>query len=186
MIQSRSVAVTWVRPAPAWAQWPAPQAYTVYSTSGGAPGIGPGPGNQPNGVYQVITRFTAPVSGVYTWTLAADDGAAAWLDGQLLGTATFASGRQGGTVSVSQGSHWLWVTVTNNSLGSPAIVGYGTGSPNPTGVAVTLTDPSGQTVVSTASAQGWHYSGYLTNVAAGTVLTAVAGPPGTGSGFIPV
>lgn len=154
------VAVTPASPVlPAFLDESAPTAYNGL--------IGPGPGNQPNGSYTLSTQFSVPASGSYTFEIAADDCAVVILDGKVLGAVDYNhSFGQNRLVkfsrSLSVGTHALVIIMYNNNMGNRTSVPYRSGTDNPTGLRLLVLAPNGTTVVTTASAAGWHYSGYVT------------------------
>lgn len=160
--------------APSFLSQPAPAQYNYLDTNNSfaTAAIGPGSGNQPNGTYTVSAQFTAPVTGTYALEVGADDCAVLVMDGATLGAVdinhsfNLSSHFVTGTIDLSAGTHTLVAQVYNNDLGTRTAVPYGSGTPNPTGFAMTLTAPSGQTVLTTSSAAGWHYSGYVTAASA--------------------
>jgi|GEM_PF-4953643 len=165
-----------------WASWPAPLAYNGL--------IGPGPGLQPNGVYQVATAITIPAGGggVYNYSIRADDAAQFAVDGVPLGVVTFRDSWRNpvaGQISLSPGAHLILLTVVNNGRGTDQIVPYNSGLKTPTGVRFVLTSATGRVLVTTDSAAGWHYSGYWPQVTHGRLATlrldlqGLAGPSGT-------
>lgn len=127
--------------------------------------VGPGPGNQPNGVYLLRTRFTAPRSGTYTLVWSADDGAQLALDGHAVGQVTLAQAQAAGglvrqSLTVSAGTHTLTAWVVNNGLQTLSMRPNTGGSGgqallNPTGLQLALQAPNGPVVVTSASAAGW-------------------------------
>lgn len=136
--------------------WPAPPA-----PSGGA--LGPGPGNQPNGVYTLATTFNLASSGAVTLAAMADDWARLYLDGHDIGSVSLnmnAGKPVSRTLTLAAGTHTLLARITNNGLGVPAEVAYNSGSANPTAFTCTLTDSSGKTLLTTSAASGWHYADY--------------------------
>lgn len=153
---------------PAFTNEPAPQEYhqTEGPNSGYVSLIGPGPGNQPNGQYTLSTQFTAPTAGTYTLQVAADDCATLILDGTAIGTVDYLTSFNANTLvtgpmTLTAGTHTLVVEMSNNALGTNVNVPYGSGTPNATGLYLTIRSATGQTLVTTRHSQGWHYSGYL-------------------------
>lgn len=151
--------------APAFLSWSKATAYTEESI----PIVGPGPGNQPNGSYQIAARFTAPTSGRYQLSLWADDWATVAIDGSTIGSTSMAW--RTGIVSLSAGVHQLVATVTNNDLGDLRLVPYQSGTANPTGFGCKLISPSGGTILTTTTASGWYYSGYTRSLQVSTIHT---------------
>lgn len=147
----------------------------VYGTVDGLMAIGPSanPTTDPNGVYQLVTQFTAPVAGAYTLLIAPDDAVQVSIDGQVLGVVTGSEGAKTFSPILGSGPHVLKLTVSNNGMGGALLVPYQAGSPNPSGVAVQLVAPNGTTLITPGVATGWYYSGYLASlqVATNTPLT---------------
>ena len=152
---------------PSFLSWSAPQSY---SESGFAV-IGPGPGNQPNGAYQLAIEFTIPSTRQYVLSVVADDLAILTLDGVTVGYVTGQTSFQANpstsrsaTISLAQGTHQLVVTMWNNYMGIAMKVPYQSGNANPTGLYLQLQSAAGPVIVTTASATGWHYSGYAADL----------------------
>lgn len=120
--------------------------------------VGPGPGNQPNGIWFVRRTFPVLQSGTYTIQVSVDDACACYLNGLELGVVTFGIPKtfQAVIETYRSGFAALFAAeVVNNDMGTAEIVPNGSGSPNPTEISVTITDPSGQTVLSTGDPTGW-------------------------------
>ena len=150
--------------APSFLSQPAPAQYSQSELGMTPQLIGPGTGNQPNGQYTLSAQFTAPVTGTYALQVGADDLATIFIDGHSVLSVslanTMAQGKlETGTLSLAAGTHTLVAQVWNTNGATPPIA-YGSGTPNPTGLVLTLTSPTGQTILTTTSASGWHYSGY--------------------------
>ena len=140
--------------------WPAPP--SPYA-DGSVTGLGPGSGNQPNGVYTLATHFTLASAGSVTLVTMADDWARLYLDGQDIGSVYWNMNNHqpvSKTLTLSAGTHTLLARVTNNGLGVPAEVAYNSGSANPTVFTCVITDAAGKTLLTTSSASGWHYADY--------------------------
>ena len=140
--------------------WPAPP--SPYA-DGSNTGLGPGSGNQPNGVYTLAATFSLASSGSVTLSTTADDWARLYVDGHDVGTVYWNMNNQkpvSKTLTLSAGVHTLLARVTNNGLGVPAEIAYNSGSPNPTVFTCVITDAAGKTLLTTSSASGWHYADY--------------------------
>ena len=152
----------------------------VSGTYGGwfsAAAIGPGssPGaNVPNGIWFASNTFTVFHAGPYTVWVAADDAAVLYLDGQLLATPSLnADGGQGitRTVTLTTGTHVLNAEIINNDNGSTTIVPDGSGSPNPSALAVRITNAQGQIVDATQSNHIWTINAYPSAPPVGSTTT---------------
>lgn len=142
--------------------WPAPK---PFGTVAGAMALGPSiNGVGPNGVYQLARLITAPVTGIYKMQVAADDAAQLSLDGQPLAVIALSQGMVTLSVPLTAGPHVLLATVSNNGLATATLVPYQSGSPNPTGLSLQLTDPSGVVILAPGNPSGWHDSGYASNL----------------------
>lgn len=146
--------------------WPIAQGGTYSSQWFSSPAIGPGSApnaNVPNGIWFASSQFSAPISGSYRITVLADDGAALYLDGQLIATATLNANSPNGvtvTKTLTAGSHVLDVEVTNNDGGSASIVPDNSGGDNPSALMLTATAPNGQIVATTAQPNTWRIDAY--------------------------
>ena len=142
---------------------PAQGLYTADSYVTG-PAIGPGStpnANVPEVVWFASQQATAPVAGNYTLTVAADDGAAIWINGRLVASPYLAQSRFiTALVPLSVGPVIISAEVTNNGQGSLSIVPYNKQLANPSMLSLTLTAPNGQVIASTDSASGWTIDAY--------------------------
>lgn len=142
-----------------------------------APAIGPGPipnANVPNGLWFASAAFSVDQPGLYQVWVDADDGAALYVNGQLVATTSLAATRgQGVTVSVplAAGPQVINAEVVNNGAGTTAVVPDGSGSLNPSALAVTVTAPNGQVVWSTSGGSRWRVDAYPVPPPAGTTTT---------------
>jgi len=124
--------------------------------------VGPGPGNQPNGIWFTRIAFPVAMSGVYTISVSVDDAAAVYFNGIELGVVVIGQ-TQTFHVSIDTQRGFIAVfaaEVVNNDMGTAQIVPNGSGSPNPTALNVTITDPAGNVIVSSANPQGWNTLAY--------------------------
>ncbi len=154
----------------------------AYGGTGVYPGnaalIGPGAGNQPNGVYYLVRYLNTAVSGSAALSFMADDVAVVYLDGVQVATSYGCSLCNGtpvtAQVNLSAGTHVLAVQVANNGGVGNGYVAYNSGSPNPTGLSLTLTQGS-QTLASTASASGWLMLAYPSKLLSPNPMPLVGG-----------
>ena len=159
---------TWPLAAPG--QYASPQWFT-------AAAIGPGTtpnGLVPNGLWFASAAFNVTQPGTYRVWVDADDGAACFVNGHLVATASLSSTHgHGVTVSVplAAGPQVMNVEVSNNDRGSMAIVPDGSGSLNPSALAVTVTAPDGQVVLSTNASGRWRIDAYPTVLPTGATTT---------------
>lgn len=150
------------------ANWPLAVEGTCSACGVSGPVIGPGyapKANVPYGVWYASQQATAPVSGNYTLQVAANDGAAIWINGRLAATPSQHSGPVNVLVPLSAGTVNIGVEVVNNGLGTPEIVPNTKGGAKPSVLSLTLSTPSGQAIASTNSASGWTIDAYPRPVA---------------------
>lgn len=122
-------------------------------------GIGPGSGNQPNGVYYLATTVTVPQDGTVTLSVAADDAAAVYFGGALIAQVNLLQSSTYGAQAqfsgnIKAGTYVVAVEVSNNDNGTYSYVPYNSGSANPTAFLMTIAQ-NGQTLRDTSSATGW-------------------------------
>ncbi len=140
--------INWTQIGYNYTNWTSPSIYlpSAYNNSSEMV-LGPGSGNQPNGVYYLVSYFTSS-SGTANLSFMADDGAVVYLDGNKIAASYGCSICSGVPVtanfSLTSGTHLLAVEVANNAgaFGGSGYVTYGSGTPNPTALRLSLTQGS--------------------------------------------
>lgn len=155
---SSAVPANWTQQGYDYSAWTGAKAYAGSPYPSAPAIIGPGSGNQPNGVYYLTLFVNTGISGAATLSFMADDAAVVYIDGTKIASSYGCSLCAGkpvtAQVNLSAGTHLIAVQVANNAGAGNGYVTNGSGSPNPTGLYLTLTQSS-QVVASTASANGW-------------------------------
>ena len=168
-----STVANWTQAGYTYSGWSAPSAYSGGNCTGAYNVIGPGQGNQANGVYYLASQFTAS-AGSATVSFAADDAAVVYIDGVKVGTAN--CGKQSKVAfNVTVGNHVVAVQVANNDIGTFGYVANGSGTPNPTGLYLSITQGS-QILVSTASASGWLMLAYPSTLLSPNAMSLLTAP----------
>ena len=176
----------WTQAGYAYSGWSAPSAYSgsgVYSNANTNSLIGSGAGNQANGVYYLASNFSS-ASGSATLTFAADDAAVVYVDGVKVGSVggcNLCSGKPTQVnLNITAGTHVVAVQVANNNGlgGGNGYVANGSGTPNPTGLYLSITQGS-QTLVSTASASGWLMLAYPSTLLSPNAMSLLTIPAAT-------
>ena len=180
-----SAPANWTQFGYSYSGWSPPSSYSgsgVYPNANTNALLGPGSGNQANGVYYLAAPFSS-ASGSATLTFAADDAAVVYVDGVKVGTTpcTLCSGKPAQiTLSITAGSHVVAVQVANNDGlgGGNGYVPNGSGTPNPTGLYLSITQSS-QILVSTASASGWLMLAYPSTLLSPNPMSLLTVPAST-------